>query len=142
MKFSKVLFGLTGCILGASSLTGCVLVAHDNDPPPVVEVGTGRLTVDLFIEGSQDPDLCAFYDVDRFEIFVTDSFGDLHSTTVLCEEFGVIFDDLPEGDTAVDADILDFNGNVVSEVGGTDGVFVSSRSDVVVEIDFPPGSIH
>ncbi|WP_437814000.1 hypothetical protein [Sorangium sp. So ce1078] len=133
MKLSKVLSGLAGCVLAAASLTGCVIVDHDDGH---AHYTGGSITVALTIDGSDDPWECFDHDVSGIAVsvededFVVQEVGD-------CDDLGLTIDGLYEGYYDVDVWLVDFDGYAISDIVRVEGVDVLDGLDTVVEVDFP-----
>ncbi|XXX77559.1 hypothetical protein WMF30_02125 [Sorangium sp. So ce134] len=135
MKLSKVLSGLAGCVLATASLTGCIIVDGDDDH---VHLTSGSLTVEMTIDGSDDPWECFDYDVSGFAVSVEDEAGFLvEEVAADCEDFGLTILDLPEGYYDVDVWLVDSRGYAISDIARVEGVDVFDGVDTVVEVDFP-----
>ncbi|WP_437577761.1 hypothetical protein [Sorangium sp. So ce887] len=132
MELSKVLSGLAGCVLATASLTGCVIVDHDDDP-----FTSGSLTVALTIDGSNDPWECFDHDVSGLAVSVEDEDGDVVDGAVDCEDFGLTLDGLYEGYYDVDVWLVDFDGYAMSDIVRVEGVDVLDGIDTLVKVDFP-----
>ena len=131
MNFSKVFLGFTGCLL-AASLSGCVVVADSGS-------GLGDLTVDLTIEGTNDPTICDDPLVLADEIdwtLVDDTGRTVKSLTTSCGVFSVTFADVPEGFYSVEISLADA-GATVSDTLIVDDIDVVEDTEVVVPADMP-----
>ncbi|WP_437571017.1 hypothetical protein [Sorangium sp. So ce542] len=135
MKFSKVLSGLAGCVLASASLTGCIIVADDDDH---VHVASGSLTVTMTIDGSDDAWECFDHDVSGLAVSVEDEAGFLVAEgAVDCEDFGLTIGGLSDGYYDVDVWLVDFDGYTISDIVRVEGVDVLDGHDTLVDVDFP-----
>ncbi|WP_437600147.1 hypothetical protein [Sorangium sp. So ce590] len=133
MELSKVLSGLTGCVLATASLTGCIIVDHDDHDP----FTSGSLTVALTIGGSNDPWECFEHDVSGLAVSVEDEDGYVVDVVGDCDDFGFTIDDLYEGYYDVDVWLVDFEGYAMSDIVRVEGVDVLDGLDTLVRVDFP-----
>ncbi|WP_437317587.1 hypothetical protein [Sorangium sp. So ce385] len=135
MKLSKVLSGLAGCVLASASLTGCIIVADDDDH---VHVTSGSLTVTMTIDGSDDAWECFDHDVSGLAVSVEDEAGFLVAEEVVdCEDFGLTIGGLSDGYYDVDVWLVDFDGYTISDIVRVEGVDVLEGHDTLVDVDFP-----
>ncbi|WP_437983895.1 hypothetical protein [Sorangium sp. So ce117] len=135
MKLSKVLTGLAGCVLATASLTGCIVVDHDDDHDHLTR---GSLTVALTIDGSDDPWACFDHDVSGVAVSVEDEDGFLVLDAVGdCDDLGLTIDGLSEGYYDVDVWLVDFDGDAMSDIVRVESVDVLDGADTLVEVDFP-----
>ena len=130
MNFSKVFFGLTTCLL-AASLSGCVV--ESSSPPPPRD---GSITVDVTINNTHDPNLCAALGVDSIEVNILDSAGVAATASTICEDFGLTIAGLPEGNYDVEVLLLDAGGHQVGDAGTSANADVIGGTDLKVSIDF------
>ncbi|XYH98726.1 hypothetical protein ACMHYB_02895 [Sorangium sp. So ce1128] len=133
MKLSKLLSGLTACVLASASLTGCIIVDGDDDH---VHYGSGSLTVELTIDGSDDPWQCFDYDVEDIVVSVEDEAGFVTVASTDCDALGLTIPDLPEGYYDVEV-WLEEDGFQKSDVVRVTSVDVLDDADTLVEVDFP-----
>jgi hypothetical protein len=129
-------------IVGALALAaaGC---ADSEDEAPIVVVPRdfGSLTAQWSIFGGLDPRACADIGADRFELLVYDDFGVFFTEAEApCEAFEFTLD-LPAGRFFADATLVDSFDRAVSTTTTLDALDIIVDSDLVVSVDFPPGSI-
>ncbi|WP_437590277.1 hypothetical protein [Sorangium sp. So ce1000] len=134
MKLSKVLTGLAGCVLATASLSGCIVVAHDDDHDHLT---SGSLTVALTIDGSDDPWECFDHDVSGVAVSVEDEAGFVVEAVGDCDDLGLTIGDLSEGYYDVDVWLVDFDGYAMSDTVRVERVDVFDGADTLVEVDFP-----
>ncbi|AUX39097.1 hypothetical protein SOCE26_004790 [Sorangium cellulosum] len=131
MKLSKMLSGLTGCMLAAASLSGCIIVDNDDDYP-----SSGSLTVEMTVDGSDHSFQCFDYDVDGLAVMIEDGAGYVTEAIVDCDDFGLTIDNLPAGYYDVSAWLTDFDGFSKSDIVVVPDVEVFDGLDTVVDVDF------
>jgi hypothetical protein len=118
-------------LLGSISLSGCVVVADDDDPP------LGTLTVEWTIEGLTDPADCAAFGVDRLELrLYVDVDRFVEEVEPLCESFAVSLD-LVEGRYFADATLVDSFDRSATVSEPIDDILVVEGTELVVSLDFP-----
>lgn len=130
MKRSKLLSGLSGFLVAAVSLTGCIIV--DGDEPE-----SGSLTVAISINRRHDPWQCFVHDVDGLAVaavhetgFVAEAIGD-------CDDLGLTIGGLPTGYYDVEVWLLDFAGRPKSDIVRVEYVSVDDGFETIVDVDFP-----
>jgi hypothetical protein len=129
-------------VVGALAL-GAVGCGDDDDELPIVVVPDqfGTLTTEWLTLGTTDPATCAIVGADRFELLLYDEFGGFFSEAEApCESF-VLTVELPEGRFSADATLVDALDRTVSTTSTLDGLDIVRDTDLVVTVDFPPGSI-
>ncbi|MGK4007939.1 hypothetical protein WMF31_35310 [Sorangium sp. So ce1036] len=131
MERSKVLSGLSGCMLVAASLTGCILVDGDE-----LEPESGSLIIALRIDHNDDPSQCVVYDVDALAVTIKGEAGFVTEAVADCHDLGMTFDGLLPGRYSVEVRLLDSAGDLKSEIVRLSGVAVESNSDRVLEVYF------
>lgn len=119
----------------AAPMAGCIVTTEDRAPD------AGTLTVAYTIAGSTDPGLCADYDISDIELIVSDPSG----ATVLtayqpCEDF-YISTDLYPGLYNADVTLVDRANVARSFSKPLQAVRVVEDAEVVVDVDFPSGSL-
>ena len=129
-------------IIGALALSaaGC---ADGDDEAPIIVVPRdfGSLTTEWSVFGSLDPQACADVGADRFELLIYDDFGVFFSEAEApCEAFSLTVD-LPAGRFSADATLVDAFDGAVSTTTTLDALDIVVDTDLVVSVDFPPGSI-
>jgi hypothetical protein len=133
-----------GRILGAVALLGIAAATPacgDDGPDHVVVVEpTGTLTFDYTIYGDTDPADCAYYGATDVELVVYDDLGYFVADAYApCEVFTVGIDLYP-GYYSADLTLVDPYNNAVSVTSPHDDLRVVSDTELVVNVDFPPGS--
>lgn len=129
-------------IIGALALSaaGCA-DSEDEDPIVVVPREYGSLTVEWSIFGRLNRNDCADVGADRFELLVYDDFGVFFTEAEgPCEAFEFTID-LPGGRFSADATLVDGFDRAVSTSIALDALDIIPRTDLVVSVDFPLGSI-
>ena len=129
-------------IIGALALcaSGC---ADDDDEAPIVVVPRdfGSLTTEWSVFGRLDPLDCADVGADRFELLIYDDFGVFFTEAEApCEAFSLSVQ-LPAGRFSADATLVDAFDGAVSTTATLDALDIIVDTDLVVSVDFPPGSI-
>jgi hypothetical protein len=123
----------------ASATPGC---ADDDDGDIVVveAIPPGALTVQWTIAGGTDPDACAVYGADTFELVVFDAFGDfVVETNDPCEAFVTTFD-IDDGLYDADATLVDRADRAATTTVTLDALDVIGGTELVVDVDFPISS--
>jgi hypothetical protein len=138
MNFSKAFFGLTACLF-AASLTGCV-IRETSPPPPPDRVGS--ITVDVTIQGTNDPTICSILGVDRIDVTIVEAGSVISSAQAPCGEFGLTFTGLPEGFYDAEVVLLDTAGFEVSDIVIVQDADVVANTDFQITVDFPASTIH
>lgn len=129
-------------VIGVFAL-GAVGCADDDDEAPIVVVPRdfGSLTTEWSIFGRLDPRDCADVGADRFELLIYDDFGVFFTEAEApCEAFSLTVD-LPAGRFSADATLVDAVDRAVSTTTTLDALDIVVGTDLVVSVDFPPGSI-
>jgi hypothetical protein len=138
MKSSSSLLGAGALAL---SLSGCFISSDSDDGAVIVLPASGALTVTWSIDMSQDPGVCSFYGADAFELVVYDDFDRLAAETIApCERFSVTLD-LPDGFYSADATMIDFADRPVTTTRTVHDIDVRAGSELVIDVDFPLGSL-
>ena len=122
---------------------GAVGCADSDDEAPIVIVprNFGSLTTDWSIFGGFDPNDCADVGADRFELLIYDDFGVFFTEAEApCEAFSLTVE-LPAGRFSADATLVDAFDSAVSTTTTLDALDIVVDTDLVVSVDFPPGSI-
>jgi hypothetical protein len=129
-------------IVGAMALGACGCAdSDDEDPIVVVPREIGSLTVQWSIFGRLDRMDCSDVGADRFELLVYDDFGVFFTEAEgPCEAFEFSID-LPAGRFSADATLVDSFDRAVSTSTTLDALDIIANTDLVVTVDFPPGSI-
>lgn len=129
-------------IVGALAFGACGCAdSDDEDPIVVVPREFGSLTVEWSIFGRLDRLDCADVGADRFELLVYDDFGVFFTEAEgPCEAFEFSID-LPAGRFSADATLVDPFDGAVSTSTTLDALDIIPNTDLVVTVDFPPGSI-
>lgn len=116
---------------------GCV-VATDTGPV----LADGLLTVDWSIAGSLDPGLCVAYAVDAMEVVIYDRFGDfVTEVEAPCEAFTLtvaLYPDLYHAD----ATLVGFYDESASVTEPLDGLDIIEDTELIVEVDYPLGTLY
>lgn len=120
--------------LGAALLLpACVVTDSDRDP-------IGTLTVEWTIGGRRDPVDCADFGVDRLELVISDSRGNLvEEVEPWCESFAVAVN-LFQGRYFADATLVDSFDRSATLTLPIDAIDVIAGTELVVAVDFPLGS--
>lgn len=135
-----------GRILGAVALLGVVAATTacgDGEPDVVViEETPGQLAIDYTILGSTDPVVCAAVGATDVELVVYDypEYGKTVTKYAQCELFTVDID-LYSGVYSADVTLVDAFNDSVSVTSELDGLKIVPDTVLVVNVDFPPGSI-
>lgn len=128
--------GLGGMLLCSGLATGCLFVDDDDDDrgPPAPVVGT--LTVDWTIDGQTNPDDCAAFGVDRFELVLYEA-GDyvVDEVEPLCEAFSVSIDML-DGIYYGDATLVDGFDRAATVTLPIDDIDIVAGTELLIPIDF------
>jgi hypothetical protein len=120
----------------ALGLPGCIFVDGDDAPPALV----GTVTVDWTIAGGQDPRDCRDFGVDRFELVIFDGPNSVvDEIEPYCEDFSVSLD-LFEGRYFAEATLVDSFDDAVTLTETIDAIDVIDDTELVIPIDFSPGS--
>jgi hypothetical protein len=128
-------------MVGALAFVACGCADDDEDPIVVVPRDFGSLTLEWSIFGRLDPLDCADVGADRFELLVYDDFGVFFTEAEgPCEVFEFSLD-LPAGRFSADATLVDTFDRAVSTSTTLDALDIIPNTDLVVSVDFPPGSI-
>jgi hypothetical protein len=129
-------------IVGALALAACGCADNDDEAPIVVvprEVGS--LTVQWSLFGRVDRFDCPDVGADRFELLVYDDFGVFFTEAEgPCEAFELSID-LPAGRFSADATLVDAFDGAVSTTTTLEALDIIVDTDLVVSVDFAPGSI-
>jgi hypothetical protein len=116
--------------------SGCVVT--DGGPGPSYY---GDLDVLLTINGTTDPGECAYYQIDSAYIAVYDSSDNfVAEAQPTCEEFGILFANLPYDSYFVDVQLFDINGGKKSEIQSNQ--VPVDRDLTEFYLDFPDASIY
>ena len=112
-----------------------------NDVDRVIVEDTGVLTTLWSIDGSFDPAICDVFAVDAFELLVFDEFGGFVTDAFApCESFAVSIELFP-GFYDATGTLVDVANRPVSVTEPIQDVRITGGSELVVEIDYPAGSI-
>ena len=134
-----------GRFWGAAALIGVAAATPacgDSEPDRVVVVDppTGTLTVEYTIQGETVPSHCAFYGASDVELVVYDDLGYIVADRYApCESYLVSVELYP-GLYGADVTLVDPFNNAVSVTAPLDGLDVVRDTELVVLVDFPPGS--
>jgi hypothetical protein len=135
-----------GRFWGAAALVGIVAATPacgDDDPDEivVVEPPTGALTVDYTIAGTTVPESCVGIGASDVELLVYDDLGYyLTGQYAPCERFYVSVGLYP-GYYSADVTLVDPFNNAATTTAQLDDLRVFADSELVVAVDFPPGSV-
>ncbi len=131
LALHTAILALVGLSVGCSSESTTVIVDDER---------TGFLTVEWSIEGTFDPFLCDFYVVDEMEVVVFDRFGNfVLDEDAPCEDFVMTIELFPDLYHA-EATLVGFADESATITEPIDNVEIFSGTELVVELDFPPGS--
>ncbi|WP_437726376.1 hypothetical protein [Sorangium sp. So ce861] len=122
MKRSKLFPSLAGCVLAATSLTGCS--------------SRGSLTVALTINDSHDTRECFNHRVSGLVVSVEDEAGSVVTAHGYCEDRSLTIDDLSEGQYDVEVWLEVFDGQATSKIVRVKDVDVLDGRDTLVEVNF------
>ena len=121
---------------------GCVW-NEDFDDDEVVVVPpdlSGFLTVEWSIAGGLSPSDCAAFGAEFFELVIYDEFGSFATEfNAPCEAFALSIE-LPEGVFDADATLVDGADFAVTLTERLEDLLIVDSTELVVSIDFPPGS--
>ena len=131
-------------ILGLFSALACGVIGAGCDStdeailPPVVD--TGLLTVGWTVAGSRDPALCGTYGAAEVDVAVFDSLGNAAADAVAaCEDFSLSLE-LFEDVYSADVTMFDAAGRALTQTLTLTGLDVRAQTDLITDVDFPPGS--
>lgn len=126
--------GFLALTLALSLGGGCLVVADDP-----YDSHTGYLTLDVRLEGTRDPYLCSYYGVDALEVRVYDAYGYfVAEAQSACEAFGASVELYP-GIYGTDVTLVDRYDRAVSVTQAIDGLRIIAGTDLVVDLNVPPG---
>jgi hypothetical protein len=131
-------WALAGVLALAAS--GC---SDDEPDVPVVVVSDqfGTLSTEWLALGSTNPANCSAVGADRFELLIYDEFGGFFSEAEApCSSFSLSVE-LPVGRFSADATLVDVFDRAVSTTRTLDDLLIVRDTDLVVTVDFAPGSI-
>ena len=135
-----------GRILGAVALIGVAAAApacvvDDDDPDRVVVVDPpGTLTVDYTIYGERIPSDCAYYGASDVELVVYDDLGYVIAGQYAPCDFFTVSIDLYAGYYSADVTLVDPYNYAVSVTSVLQDLEIVRDTELVVNVDFPPGS--
>lgn len=121
-------------VLGLSA-SGCVIdIGHDHDD--------GILTVEWSLDDTFDPEACLDYEARDIELIIYD-WDDyvVVDDLVRCADFEASYD-LPEGEYALDATLVDRSGRSVTTTVALDRIDVYEGEETPLPLDFPVDSIR
>ena len=136
-----------GRILGAIALLGVAAAApacvvDDDDPDRVVVVDPpGTLTIEYTISGETIPSDCAYYGASDVELVVYDDLGYVIADQYAPCDFFSVSIDLYSGYYSADVTLVDPYNNAVSVTSVLQDLEIVRDTELVVNVDFPPGSI-
>jgi hypothetical protein len=91
--------------------------------------------------GSTRPAACDAIAAARYELVVYDSFGDFYTEAEApCEAFALSLE-LSDGFYSADATLVDFADRAVTTTSTLEALDIIADSELVVTVDFPPGSV-
>ena len=134
-----------GRFFGAAALAGVAAATTaclDSGPDRVVVVDqpTGTLTVEYTIQGGKVPSDCVFYGATDVELVVYDSLGYFVTDRYApCESFFVSVQLYP-GRYGADVTLVDRFNYAASVTAPLYDLDVVRDTELVVSVDFPPGS--
>lgn len=122
----------------AAPAAGCVIDARHDPPPPSA---AGTLTIAYTIDGTLDPFLCSYYGVTDAELVVYTWRGDFVTEQYApCDYFEISAALLPGSYTA-DLTLVDAVDRARSVTKPLHDLDVFSDTELVVDVDFPTGSL-
>jgi len=125
------------CLGAALQLSGCFVVADDDDRSPLP---VGTLTVGWTIDGQRSSFDCDDFGVDRLELVIYDaSGGTVDEVEPFCESFAVSVD-LVEGDYFADVTLVDSADRSATLTKTLDNLDIIDGTDLNVAVDFPVDS--
>jgi hypothetical protein len=129
-------------VVGALALGACGCAdSEDEAPIVVVPRELGSLTVQWSIFGRADRFDCSDVGADRFELLIYDDFGVFFTEAEgPCQTFEFSID-LPTGSFSADATLVDAFDRALSTTTTLEALDIIVDTDLVVSVDFPPGSI-
>ncbi len=122
---------------------GSAACGDDNDDVPVVVVTDqfGTLSTDWLVLGSTNPNNCGAVGADRYELLIYDEFGAFFSEAEApCGAFSLSVE-LPVGRFSADSTLVDVFDRAVSTTRTLDNLLIVRDTELVVTVDFAPGSI-
>lgn len=135
-----------GRILGAVALLGVAAAApacvvDDDDPDRVVVVDPpGTLTIDYTIYGETISSDCAYYGASDVELVVYDDLGHVIADQYAPCEFFTVSIDLYAGYYGAEVTLVDPSNYAVSVTSVLEDLEIVRDTELVVDVDFPPGA--
>jgi len=128
--------GLGGMLLCSGLATGCIFVDDDDDDGDLAPA-VGTLTIEWTIDGQTNPDDCAAFGVDRFELVLYEG-GDyvVDEVEPLCEAFSISVD-MVDGLYYGDATLVDSFDRAATVTLPIDDIDIIAGTDLVIPVDFP-----
>lgn len=126
------------CVMAVIALASQACSSDDDEV--VIIVPDGTLTVQWSIAGGVFPIDCVAIGAESFELLLFDRFGEfVLEAGAPCEVFALSLV-LPEDIYNADATLVDHFDFAVTLTEPLDGLEVTSGTELVVSIDYPPGS--
>ncbi|WP_438029895.1 hypothetical protein [Sorangium sp. So ce233] len=122
----------------AAPAAGCVIDAR-HDPPPPLSAGT--LTIAYTIDGTIDPFLCSYYGVTDAELVVYTWDGHFATEQYAPCDYFEISAALRPGSYTADLTLVDAADRARSITKPLHDLEVFSDTELVVDVDFPVGSL-
>ena len=122
----------------AAALILGITACGDNDAE---FVDAGLLTVDWSISSSIDPVLCNAYGARDMELVIYDVFGGFVVEVEEPCEFFTVTVDLVEGTYDAEATLVDGFDRSVTETRVLTDLVIVGDTELVVDVNYPPGSI-
>lgn len=123
----------------AAGLSACVIDTRPGDGTVVED--TGLVTMDITLDDSKDPDACYVYGATDIELVVYDVDGyEVARGYAPCESFAISAE-LYDGLYSADLTLVDPANYAVSTTLIVDDVDVRGGTDLVIDVDFPLGSV-
>jgi hypothetical protein len=124
--------------------TASVEAATGSGPePPVVTAPApaGTLTLRWRVAGTTRPSVCDAYAATTFELVIFDAGGNRMATAYApCASFALTLA-LPDGTYSAEATLVDPRANARSVTRQLAAIEVVSRTDLAIDLDFPPSSM-
>jgi hypothetical protein len=131
---------LLRALLVASSIASSGCYGDDDVVVVVPPERVGLLTVRWSITGATVADDCSRFGADFFELLLYDRFGVFFfESSAPCQAFALSLE-LPEGIFEADATLVDSEDAAVSLTERIEQIVITSDSELVISIDYPPGS--
>ena len=140
MRLLSLVVPLALSVLDAASVQAATGAGPE---PPVVTTPApvGTLTLRWRVAGTTRPSVCDAYAATTLELVIYDAGGNRMATEYApCASFALTLA-LPDGTYSAEATLVDPHANARSVTRQLAAIEVVSRSDLAVDLDFPPRSI-